>query len=475
MAANPLKLDPQRLTSTRRRYLQRMTGHYRRLNAAIKKLFAEDAFGFNAPEQINRPRTLRNEFQFLSDPEKIPAFRQWLQRQIDAGILSVDPNTGEPWQQEFLRSAYRQATTRAYIEGKKGLGDDILFEGSKAEFLSAAFTEPEQLDKVRMVYTRAFNQLEGITDDMGARLSEILADGIANGRGAREVAREIRDALGISHRRALRLARTELARAHAEGQLNSFERLGIDKLTASIEFQTAGDERVCPVCKSLDGRVYSINQARGVIPVHPNCRCAWAPYFGDLDLSEPPPKAAAANSRATKIDDIVTGTARDRVERSFLVDADGKTTAIVKGDGGTVDALSDPRVFQEGAELEAIHTHPIYKEEAVAFDGYTGFSFDDLNILHQTPGVRKMTAVDLSGMVYSITKRGTGDKYHKDLWLRVRQISAELRNVLVDAFSDGELTKKEYKNALRLAPRRAVDILVEEGLVLYSVVDTRQE
>jgi len=43
------------------------------------------------------------------------------------------------------------------------------------------------------------------------------------------------------------------------------------------EWQTAGDERVCPLCEPLDGTVMTIEEARGLIPRHPNCRCMWVP------------------------------------------------------------------------------------------------------------------------------------------------------------------------------------------------------
>jgi hypothetical protein len=50
---------------------------------------------------------------------------------------------------------------------------------------------------------------------------------------------------------------------------------------ADVEHQTAGDSRVCPQCASLQGTRYTIAEARGVVPVHPRCRCAWKPVVED--------------------------------------------------------------------------------------------------------------------------------------------------------------------------------------------------
>ena len=37
------------------------------------------------------------------------------------------------------------------------------------------------------------------------------------------------------------------------------------------EWSTAGDDRVCPECASLEGKVYTLDEIEGLIPVHPNC------------------------------------------------------------------------------------------------------------------------------------------------------------------------------------------------------------
>lgn len=44
------------------------------------------------------------------------------------------------------------------------------------------------------------------------------------------------------------------------------------------EVRTAGDELVCPVCEDIEsGGPYTIDEARSLIPAHPNCRCAFVP------------------------------------------------------------------------------------------------------------------------------------------------------------------------------------------------------
>ena len=85
---------------------------------------------------------------------------------------------------------------------------------------------------------------------------------------------------GLTRTRAIVIARTEVIAAHAEGQLDSYERLGIQEVQVQAEWMTAGDNRVCPECETLEGATLTVTEARGLIPRHPQCRCAWVPVTG---------------------------------------------------------------------------------------------------------------------------------------------------------------------------------------------------
>ena len=77
------------------------------------------------------------------------------------------------------------------------------------------------------------------------------------------------------------LTRTEVINAHAEATLNSYVEAGLEGVTVNAEYTTAGDDKMCPKCVALQGRPYTIDEARGLIPQHPNCRCAWSPVVVD--------------------------------------------------------------------------------------------------------------------------------------------------------------------------------------------------
>lgn len=132
--------------------------------------------------------------------------------------------------------------------------------------------------------------------------------------------------------RAKLIARTEAARAQAEGQLDEFEDLEeeeeIQGIEVLAEWSTAGDSLVCDICASHEGEIMSIEAARGMIPIHPACRCAWIPYVGlkrgkkDKEKGKVKGRSAGKKQRRDKprpsliqrITDTITDVAEDVAE-----------------------------------------------------------------------------------------------------------------------------------------------------------------
>jgi len=66
-------------------------------------------------------------------------------------------------------------------------------------------------------------------------------------------------------------------RAHAEGQLDALEQMGVEKVGVMVEFSSTPDGRRCARCAALEGIVLKVKEAHGLIPVHPQCRCSYIP------------------------------------------------------------------------------------------------------------------------------------------------------------------------------------------------------
>lgn len=279
---NPIRKDPSRTTMIRKNFEADIRRRFRKLaNEVWLFLVEQDALGLS--ERISTVSSITKVFNaspkqyaFLSDPDKLTAFNRWFQQQVEADILSVPPGTppGQPWTAKYVESAYKRGQLNAYFASK----NNVFGQLSEQQFLRSSFLQPETVNKIRLLATRAFEGMKGISAQMGSRMNTILAQGLADGSGAIDLAKQMSSQINtMLNSRALVIARTEIMNAHAEGQLDAFEELGVDELGVMAEWSTAGDERVCPRCADMEGKLFTVEEARGLIPLHPNCRCSWIP------------------------------------------------------------------------------------------------------------------------------------------------------------------------------------------------------
>lgn len=283
------KFDPSRTLTLRRDYIRAFSSRFKRLASKVVEFVEDlDSFGLGpSPEPVRSllKNADRRKYAFETSPAKLARFREWFQEQVDEGVLELvdgaDPE--RPWTSTYVTSGYKRGILRAFEDVRReALAESSdVYRGSKLEFLRSSFSAETAVGKIELLGTRSWEKLKGITADMGAEMNRILAQGIADGRSPRDVARDMRRGIEqIDRVRAARLARTEIIHAHAEGQLDGLERLGVDEVVAEVEWLTAKDSRVCPRCSGMNGKVMLIAEARGMIPLHPNCRCAWKPYLG---------------------------------------------------------------------------------------------------------------------------------------------------------------------------------------------------
>lgn len=297
------RVDPTRTTMLRRLYERDMRRRFRQIRRAIIELIVlDDVFGLQTETanaslltQVRLPAGFKTHatkpgkraFAFTRSDQKVSSFMDWLRRAESADILEVSPGTPmqaaaqSAWQNVYLRSAYQKGLANAGAQLKK--------QGVEVEdsWLQQAFFRPVHADRAGLIFTRAYGQLEGITDTMDGQISRALAEGIVEGLGARQLAKKVAERVDVGLTRARVLARTEVIAANAQASLNAYKEAGIEGVKVLSEFSTAEDNKVCPKCQSLDdryganGKPLKVSDAEGIIPVHPNCRCAWVPVVID--------------------------------------------------------------------------------------------------------------------------------------------------------------------------------------------------
>lgn len=164
---------------------------------------------------------------------------------------------------------------------------------------------------IKVATEKAAAMVTAINEETREALRLAVASAIEEGRPPRVAARDIRDMIGLNSRqqeaintlrdggatelevaRAIReavnyradmIARTETLRASNLGQQALWdvaEDSGLIDATAQREWVATPDERECPQCGALDGKLFPLD---GVIhtefgdytepPIHPHCRC----------------------------------------------------------------------------------------------------------------------------------------------------------------------------------------------------------
>lgn len=304
-------IDPSRTISLRHRFVADMNRRFFRLLSDIREAVVQlDVFGLSTPQRLafNASGLHPGQFNFPRNDRKVEEFVGWLAGKNEeyilsggaAGIRAIGDISGDAskarssWMKAYLDSAYQTGIRRARQELKK-LGVEIDDGSLGGNPIRVAFNSPVHVDRVGLIYTRAYTSLKSITTEMESAISDVLALSLAEGRNPREIARtldktitgsgetlSIVDSLGRripSRRRAEMLARTEVIRAHHAanmGEYRSANALGIKVLA---EHLTAGDGRVCPICAPKNGVKYTLDEAEYIIPVHPQCRCVAIPYI----------------------------------------------------------------------------------------------------------------------------------------------------------------------------------------------------
>lgn len=280
------KIDPTKTTLLRNRFSSDMNKRFTELALMVKRsVYNNDCFGLKGLQANQMQPTTEEEFKYKTSSEKIAFFLLWLQEQVDRGVLNTSLFEN-PWTNKYVYEAYKRGVIRARQE--------LIKAGYKIPTIEAmggidvVLQNIYHVERLGLLQGKVFTDLKGITDAMSTQISRILTQGFLNGEDPALLARKlvatingtgmgelgITDTLGRfipASRRAMMLARSETIRAYGESALLEFKNWGLENVTALAEFSTVGDDKVCSKCSHLQGVVYSLDEASGIIPVHPNC------------------------------------------------------------------------------------------------------------------------------------------------------------------------------------------------------------
>jgi SPP1 gp7 family putative phage head morphogenesis protein len=135
------------------------------------------------------------------------------------------------------------------------------------------------------------NRIRSNTQYLAEKMEVALEEALSKGWSVNRTARHIQETANEGFYNAVRLARTELNRAAAQGA-NHIYMQNADILDGK-RWNATLDARTAPKDAQNDGKVFELSydtpenpgKAGQRIPNHPNCRCKWTPILSALGIS----------------------------------------------------------------------------------------------------------------------------------------------------------------------------------------------
>jgi SPP1 gp7 family putative phage head morphogenesis protein len=297
--------DPTNTQDLREAFETAIRKRYRELRGAILRTIGYDQDAF---ELVGNKIDAGGPYDFPTDKEQVEAFmrdlQEWIQEHFLEPVGFGPKRDGRHWSGQYIRGAYARGWQNA--EGRLQQVGMSVSSSSVEEVLEV----PVAVSQLKNLYIRAFERLEGFTDDLAQTVREQLTLGLGQGKNPNEIARDMRKELGVMGKtrpskgfgaRLQTIARTEIINSYSDATVSRYRRAGVDGVSLSGEFSTAGDSRVCPICEALEGDVFSLTDFEQATfeyepsedepdsladeysvkpPIHPNCRCAILPVVG---------------------------------------------------------------------------------------------------------------------------------------------------------------------------------------------------
>ena len=168
--------------------------------------------------------------------------------------------------------------TESYVRiGDKTGGHSPLH--SEEDLMTKQEENPPAFDEaLRWLKTRIGWAADEVGDETASLLADQLAAGFAEGESMPEIAKRVRQTFVHCDKvRSVRIARTETIMASNEAALIGYEEVDVKR----AQFYAALDERTCRECMGLHEDTFKLEDAHGMIPLHPNCRCTFLPIVED--------------------------------------------------------------------------------------------------------------------------------------------------------------------------------------------------
>jgi SPP1 gp7 family putative phage head morphogenesis protein len=181
-----------------------------------------------------------------------------------AGVFGNLAYAAEQMVDRILGLEAKRHTAKFKAQAKKALGVD----------LSAVVREEDLTGYLENAATRNVGLIRGLSADLVKRFQERVTTALIQGETAKALRKTLTEEFGIADRRAQLVAADQIAKLNSDMNRIRHEQAGV----TSYKWMTSRDERVRPLHRELEGKVYTYGEETGaeggLPPGQPiRCRC----------------------------------------------------------------------------------------------------------------------------------------------------------------------------------------------------------
>lgn len=229
------------------------------------------------------------------DPAAVAALMTTLvgSRLAAAGL---NPNRGNTPQSENDYQWFDEYVADIYEQGRSDARDFLEAQGYNVPNTPGIQNSGTHQTARAKIFDVQRSNLRRLADDLEDEIDQAVREAVDQGGSLADARRAARDRFDkVGRTRAAQIAQTETARAYNWALISEYEEAGVQNVTIQeIEWQTAGDDRVCASCRSAAG-TYTIDNAKKMLkngitaitkavssdlpkfPHHVGCRCILVP------------------------------------------------------------------------------------------------------------------------------------------------------------------------------------------------------
>lgn len=212
----------------------------------------------------------------MSDSDLVDSLGVWLEEQGRVVLAGAEAAVEQAARQGWERGAARALADSKFT--KKG-GNVLTLNATGAELgvISAVRSRTSVRENLKGVLGWGKRLVRRVWDETRNGVQQVVGDLLGKRLGLGTIIPAVKEKVRKQGRKAGDAAKNAVIKGHAEGQLDVYETVGVKILVRMVEFTTARDMKVCPTCRMYARTRLTPDKARGVIPLHPNCRCIWVP------------------------------------------------------------------------------------------------------------------------------------------------------------------------------------------------------